>query len=213
MMSSRCRVDLLATRTTPGGRIARRASLKNAGRSSWHLKQLCCRSLGIETWISRQAMRAQPFSAGLSLRFSKSNRPILVHDAGCPIRSIAARGDCTGVPSKSERLTSLTSSRQKPDPKRFAKTLSAVAESVNNQSPFYHHFPPVRVHFLERVFFDRTGSTITITSTNASPGCVHDSASTFSLDYIVKLIGSIPFHRCLAFVSRFRRGDHRLIAS
>jgi hypothetical protein len=41
----------------------------------------------------------------------------LVHDADCPIRSIAARGDCTGVPSKSERLTSLTSSRQKLDPK------------------------------------------------------------------------------------------------
>jgi hypothetical protein len=213
MMSSRCRVDLLATRTTPGGRIARRASPKKAGRSSWHLKQLCCRSLGIETWISRRGDASAAVLRRFILALLEINRPILVHDAGCPIRGVAARGDCTGVPSKSERLTSLTSSRQKPDPKRFAKTLSAVAESVNNQSPFYHHFPPVRVHFLERVFFDRTGSTITITSTNASPGCVHDSASTFSLDYIVKLIGSIPFHRCLAFVSRFRRGDHRLIAS
>jgi len=115
----------------------------------------------IETWISRRSDASAAALHRLSRALVDVNRPILVHDADCPIRRIAARSDRNqhsppayrfpvpanmflrqtsdfqdvglrpGVPSKSERLTSLTSSRENPDFRRSVTTLSAVVASLN----------------------------------------------------------------------------------
>ena len=119
----------------------------------------------------------------LSLALLHVNRSLLVHNDCCSIRRVSTRGDrnqnaptahrfpvSAGIilqqrcyfqisasvpPSKSTRLTSLTSSRENPDSRRCATTLSAVAESLEQTDRrFCHNSSPVRAHCLERVFFD-----------------------------------------------------------